>query len=83
MIQEWLYFKQGTYNEHKIFFGDVYKNKNYVLFLKYNFTNKVVYKSKDMIERAMAEYGSYNIVVKTNNKVLNSQIVKLTRDRQS
>ena len=60
--------------------GDVYKNKDYVLFLKYNFTNKVVYKSKDMIERAMAEYGSYNIVVKTNNRVLSSQIVIKIKD---
>ena len=61
-------------------YGDVYKNKDYVLFLKYNFTNKVVYKSKDMIERAMAEYGSYNIVVKTNNRVLSSQIVIKIKD---
>ena len=59
---------------------DVYKNKDYVLFLKYNFTNKRVYKSKEMIERGMAEYDSYNIVVKTSNRVLNSQIVIKIKD---
>ena len=60
--------------------SDYYKNKDYALFLNYNFTNKLVYKSKDIIERAMAEYGSYNIVVKTNNRILNSQIVIKIKD---
>lgn len=59
---------------------DVYKNKDYMIFLKYNFTNRQMYKSKDMVERAMEEFGSYNIVVKNNKRVLNSQIVIKIKD---
>jgi len=60
--------------------GDVYKSKNYVIFLKHNFNNKQIHKSKDMVVRAMEEHGAYNIIVKTNNRVLNPQIVIKIKD---
>ena len=56
-------------------FVDIYKNKLYVLFMKYCFHNKGIYKSKAMVDRAMEELGNYVVIIKNTKKTSNPKIV--------
>ena len=56
-------------------FEDVYKNKSYLIFMKYCFNGKKIYKSKTMVEKAMLEYESSTVFLNVGNKKNNPQIV--------
>ena len=49
---------------------DVYKNKEYILFMKYCFNAKEIYKSKSktMVDRALKELGISAVIIKNNKK---------------
>ena len=53
---------------------DVYKNKDYLLFMKYCFSPKCIYKSKTMVDRAMEELGNCNVIIKNNKIITNPKI---------
>ena len=54
---------------------DIYKSNSYIIFMKYCFNGKKMFKSKTMIERAMLELESSNVVITIGEKVFNPQIV--------
>ena len=54
---------------------DVYKNKQYILFMKYCFNAKGIYKSKTMVDRAMEELGNCTVIIKNNKKISNPRII--------
>ena len=54
---------------------DIYKNNSYIIFMKYCFNGKKMFKSKTMIEKAMLEFDSSNVVITIGEKVFNPQIV--------
>ena len=54
---------------------DVYKNNSYIIFMKYCFNGKKMFKSNTMVERAMLELDSSNVVIKIGEKTFHPQIV--------
>ena len=54
---------------------DIFKNGEYLVFTKYCFNSKGIYKSKTMVNRAMEEYGNCIVIIKNNTKIINPQIV--------
>ena len=56
-------------------FVDVYKNQSYMIFMKYCFNEKKMLKSKVMVEKALLELESSNVVIKVGDKVNNPIIV--------
>ena len=54
---------------------DLYKTKEYILFMKYCFSPKGIYKSKTMVDRAMEELGNCNVIIKNNKKISNPKIL--------
>jgi len=54
---------------------DVYKNKQYILFMKYCFNSKGIYKSKIMVDKAMEELGNCTVIIKNNKKISNPRIL--------
>ena len=54
---------------------DVYKTNNYILFMKYCFCSKGIYKSKTMVNRAMEELGNCNVIIKNSKRISNPRIV--------
>ena len=61
--------------EGKKEFLNVYKDKSYMLYMKYCFNGKKMFKSKTMVERAMLELETSNVVITIGKKVNNPQIV--------
>ena len=61
--------------EGKKEFLNVYKDKSYILYMKYCFNGKKMFKSKTMVERAMLEHETSNVVITIGKKVNNPQIV--------
>ena len=61
--------------EGKKEFLNVYKDKSYILYMKYCFNGKKMFKSKTMVERAMLELETSNVVITIGKKVNNPQIV--------
>ena len=61
--------------EGKKEFLNVYKDKSYLLYMKYCFNGKKMFKSKTMVERAMLELETSNVVITIGKKVNNPQIV--------
>ena len=61
--------------EGKKEFLNVYKDKSYMLYMKYCFTGKKMFKSKTMVERAMLELDTSNVVITIGKKINNPQIV--------
>ena len=59
---------------------DVYKNNSYIIFMKYCFNGKKMFKSKTMIEKAMLELDSSNVVITIGEKIMNPQIVLKIND---
>ena len=55
--------------------SDVYKNNSYIIFMKYCFNGKKMFKSNTMVERAMLELDSSNVVIKIGEKTFHPQIV--------
>ena len=54
---------------------DLYKNKEYILYMKYCFSSKGIYKSKTMVGRAMEELGNCNVIIKNKKKISNPKIL--------
>ena len=54
---------------------DIYKNKDYLLFMKFCFNSKGTYKSKTMVYKAMEEYGNCNVIIKNNKIISNPKIL--------
>ena len=54
---------------------DVYKNKSYLLYMKYCFTPKKMIKSKTMIESAMANQESSCVALKIINRTIRPEIL--------
>ena len=54
---------------------DIYKNNSYIIFMKYCFNGKKMFKSKTMVEKAMLELDCSNIVIIIGEKSFNPQIV--------
>lgn len=61
--------------EGKKEFLNIYKDKSYLLYMKYCFNGKKMFKSKTMVERAMLELETSNVVITIGKKVNNPQIV--------
>ena len=61
--------------EGKKEFLNVYKDKSYMLYMKYCFNGKKMFKSKTMVERAMLELETSNVVITIGKKINNPQIV--------
>ena len=56
-------------------FIDVKKSNSFIIFIKYCFNGKRMFKSKVMIERAMLELESTNMIIKIGDKVNYPQIL--------
>ena len=56
-------------------FVDVKKSNSFIIFIKYCFNGKRMFKSKVMIERAMLELESTNMIIKIGDKVNYPQIL--------
>ena len=54
---------------------DVFKNNSYIIFMKYCFNGKKMFKSKTMIEKAMHELESSNLIITVGEKIFIPQIV--------
>ena len=54
---------------------DIYKTGDYLLFMKYCFCSKGIYKNKTVVDRAMEEYGNCIVIIKNSAKIINPQIV--------
>ena len=59
---------------------DIYKNGQYLLFMKYCFNSKGIYKGKTMVDKAMEEYGNCVVIIKNSKKILNPQIFIKIKD---
>ena len=64
--------KKNEINENN---EDIYKTGDYLLFMKYCFNSKGMYKNKTVVDRAMEEYGNCIVIIKNNIKIINPQIV--------
>ena len=62
-------------NKRNLCNEDVYKTGNYMLFMKYCFSAKGIYKSKTMVNRAMEELGNCNVIIKNSKRISNPRIV--------
>ena len=62
-------------NENNLNNEDVYKNKQYLLFMKHCFNSTKIYKSKEMVERAMEDFGNCSIIIKAKSKMIDPQIL--------
>jgi hypothetical protein len=58
-------------NKRNLCNEDVYKTGNYMLFMKYCFSAKGIYKSKTMVNRAMEELGNCNVIIKNSKRISN------------
>ena len=55
--------------------NDLYKNKSYIIYMKYCFTRKEMLKSKTMVDMAMKNQDCSNVVIKLINKINTPEIL--------
>ena len=65
----------SNFPEGKKEFLNIYKNKSYMIYMRYCFNNKKMFKSKTMVERAMLELESSNIIITNGDRINHPQIV--------
>ena len=66
--------EESSVSEGKKEFVDVYKNKSYLLYMRYCFNSKKMFSAKTMVERAMEELECSNVIISLGNKTNHPQV---------